>query len=558
MIELNRSIFYKVKFDIARVNPQTDLYWKIVLHIKNWLTQKHNNNALEKVPERLRLWSKLKTFGGTLTSMDQKSVSIECKCFDEGNAESMFWACRIIERPMVKQDFAPRSWYTEIGVEPVEEGKVSFSCVISYLDQPGFIGLCADEPDPNIPRFIKNIIGDGELLCTQGFDKISVDPEMMKTGNWYTFWERIKSSDRIIPYIYLSVKNDFATGAASLPINPQKLCIACGGNARVFYANDDGINEEMNSICASDYACYGGAIRVYFPRVNLDDPLDHFSHRYIKYDTILELGEDEIIRMFRRAFAQDFKFYESFLRIEDCERKRNEKRLQRVFEAEKEKYEKVLQERNEEHEEELDDFYNESLKAISERDEFKKENDDLKTQCYTLTQEVEYYRSLAQKNKELLKASMSRESIKEYPESPEMIAEYFGTCFADAIGFSDDAKKTLKECTIPNEELWKVFYALSTTMLKLYREGSGDFYDQFKSLTGIDAVRGEGRMTRKDTKLMEQFKTNYEGVNVNIEPHITYPSLEQSIHFGYSQEFDKIVIGSCGEHKEIYSSRKHK
>ena len=42
MTELNTSIFYKVKFNICALNETDDLLWKVIYHIKNWLTRKYN------------------------------------------------------------------------------------------------------------------------------------------------------------------------------------------------------------------------------------------------------------------------------------------------------------------------------------------------------------------------------------------------------------------------------------------------------------------------------------------------------------------------------------
>jgi hypothetical protein len=65
-------------------------------------------------------------------------------------------------------------------------------------------------------------------------------------------------------------------------------------------------------------------------------------------------------------------------------------------------------------------------------------------------------------------------------------------------------------------------------------------------------------MTRKDKELMKQFATVYDGEVIDTEPHITFPKLAQSIHFGYSDKEGKIVVGHCGEHLNIYSTQKRK
>ena len=177
---------------------------------------------------------------------------------------------------------------------------------------------------------------------------------------------------------------------------------------------------------------------------------------------------------------------------------------------------------------------------------------------YILTQQNESYRSLAQDNAALSKAVNSRFNTKNYPDSPEDVVNYFEATFGDKIQFTDDARKSLKSCKMDLSDLWSALFALSTAMWDLYFTQGGDIYKEFKTRTGIKATRGEGTMTRADAKLMRQFVTDYNGESINIEAHITYAEKEQSIHFGFSDNDRKIIIGSCGEHKEIYSTRKRK
>ena len=256
--------------------------------------------------------------------------------------------------------------------------------------------------------------------------------------------------------------------------------------------------------------------------------------------------------------AQDVTFYDKFFRIDDCQamvdtnvRQKRLKELQAI------------------HQEKLKEVENETmvlavdeeekrLMAEAERDRLSAELADLKAENYVLTQQNESYRSLAQDNAALSKAANSRFNTKNYPESPEDVVNYFEATFGDKIQFTDDARRSLKSCKIDLSDLWSALFSLSTVMWDLYFTQGGEIYKDFKTKTGIKATRGEGTMTRADAKLMRQFVTDYNGESINIEAHITYPEKEQSIHFGFSDNDRKIIIGSCGEHKEIYSTRKRK
>ena len=36
MLDLNATMFYKVKFNIEALDPDKDLLWEIVMHVKEW------------------------------------------------------------------------------------------------------------------------------------------------------------------------------------------------------------------------------------------------------------------------------------------------------------------------------------------------------------------------------------------------------------------------------------------------------------------------------------------------------------------------------------------
>lgn len=562
MIDLSNSIFYKIKFNISSLGADDDLVQKLVDHIRVWLVRKWNRKR-KTIPDDIPTWDAIKS-GSILRSFDKKSVFMESTAFFE-DPDLPFWACRISENSPPKVEYAPREWITEIGIESQDKGVVAFSCVISFVDRPGFIGQCEDEPAPNIPNLIKRILDDNSIVCTYGCDNVTIAPIKLSVGMWLPYWEKVLDEKRTVPYIYLSQKYDQASGKMIHLVDPNQLSTAAGGNAIVFYEDDLGVIDEMNYFCPRAYKCYGGAIRVYYPNTNPDDPLDVHRHRYISADTIKDFGEQSIIRMIRRALAQDVHFYESFFRVDDCRRKQESfDRQQRLREL-TQKHEAEKKRLTKEKEAEADTYF-----ALAEEEEEKRIQAEellsdvreslqrLKEENYNLSSEIDGYRSLAAKNAELERVCNNRLSTKQYPETHLDIVNYFDATFGDRIAFSDDAHKSLKTCIIPQGEFWKVLFALATCMYELQKDGSGDIYSQFRQETGIDISRGEGTMTRKDPKLMRQFTTEYHNQIINIEPHITFPRIGQSIHFGFSERDEKIVIGSCGEHKEIYSSQKRK
>lgn len=558
MIDLNSTTFYKVRFIISRIDPEQDLLWRLVCHIKSWQTNKWNRQE-KLLSDDAKDWSYLKK-GGKIVSVDNKTVAVSSAvCYmPEPAKNNTYWACQIIETPFSEYEFAPRRWVTEVGYEPIDENKAYFSCVISYSDRPGFIGECEPMPLPNIPGLIKRIIDDKTIECYCGADKISIAPQKIENGGWMNFWEKLKSEERNIPYIYISPKNNFLSEADCLYVDPENIAKAVGGNALVFYATSKVVTDEMNFFTPQELACYNGMIRIYYPGVKPTDELDYTRHRYFHPDQIETMGEGAVCQILRRALAQDMTSCDKFFRIDDCramvEANIRKKRLKELQSAHQEKLKEVENESMSLAMEEEE----KKLIAEAERDRLRAELDGLKEENFRLTLQNESYRSLAKDNAALQKAVSSRLSTKDYPKTHEDVVNYFEATFGDKIQFTDDARRTLKTCSIDLSDLWEALFALATVMWDLYFTKSGDIYKEFKMQTGIKATRGEGSMTRADAKLMRQFVTDYNGESIDIEAHITYPQKKQSIHFGFSDKDKRIIVGSCGAHKEVYSSEKRK
>ncbi|MBR4769989.1 MAG: hypothetical protein IK090_03560 [Clostridia bacterium] len=562
MRDLYSTLFYKIKFTVEETNTELDLLWKIVLLIRDWMTNKYNRLS-ERIPSDIHQWSALKN-GGQIKG--DRVVLFSEYCLIEQPMQSSFWACKIIETPKMDKDVAPRQWTTEIGVEPIEKNKIVFSCIISYSDRSGFIGESAEIPRPSIPNLIRIIWNDPDLICECGIDKPSVDPRMIKPGEWRSFWEQVKNQERAMPYIYISPLNYPSKEKITL-IDPDQLALAMGGNAMVYYAKDPAVTNEMNLICPEEYKCYNGAIRVYYPHIDESNPKDSRKHRFLSARYIEDMGEDRFLQIMRRAIAQDAHFYEDFFRTDVCREMREKIGRQKRLEELKQQHSQELAIKEKELSKEKESIESRALAlAVEEEkkrletedlaDYYAEENQALREENYNLRTENESYITLAKENTDLRKVCDNRLSTKDYPKTPQDIVQYFEATFADMIAFSDDAKDSLKSCTISPDDLWKTFFALATIMNELYINGTGDIYREFQHKSGIHAKRGEGTETRKDSKLMRQYETEYHGEIIDIEAHITYPKIKQSIHFGFSKKDNKLVVGWCGKHKDNYTTQK--
>lgn len=554
MASLNSTMFYKVKFTISIADPNSDPLWKIIMHIKNWQVKKCFKRHLV-LTSNFPDWTRLK-YGGQIFSADN-SVFFKSEYFYDHEDKSEFWACKVIENLPPIHGYANREWITEIGYEQASKNVAIFSCVVSYSDRAGFIGPYMDIPTSSIPNLIKNLINDKDIHVCCGPDTLTGNAQKLKIGDWPDLYAKIINPERQLPYVFISpqIVNKESHEVTFL-VHPDSLADKLFGNAIVFYTPDFEFLQEMQYM-NEEYACYGGAIRVY--QANTTDPI---RHRYLSATDIETYGEEQIVSFLVRAFAQNIHFYDSFFCIEECQKRKEEYNRKKRIDNLKFTHQKQLELAEDEKAISFDLAVQEEekrLKAEAKVAQLQKDLNIEREKNYRLRTQTESLQAAAAENNSLRLALDARFQAATLPETAEDVVEYFSQVFADKLAFTDDARKSLKTCTLSAIELWKVFFSLANTMYDLYKKvGCGDIFTIFKERTGIEAKRGEGSATRNDKKLMKQFESEINGEIIDIEAHITYPRQRQSIHFGYSSRLEKVIIGHCGEHLNNYSTRKQR
>lgn len=694
MQDLCSNIYYKIKFNVELKETNSDLIWIVINHIKESLLLKYQGNITKDQTTWMRLKNGNKIIENGLRVTSVHNL-LDLSVYDHEKKENgsdkianpdkiNFWACKIIENKVGDSGTAPQIWTTEIGLNIKEPDRnvAILTCLVYYQNQPSYFALSQQVPDPNMPEIILSILNDDRVFCFAGIDRPTSKPRKLCPGECVELWERINCPDRAVPYVFISSQKNPEGGQINL-IDPEKLAQVLGGNAVVYYSNDENVIEEMNYVFKKEFHCFGGAIRVYNPAVNVNDPKDYVKHRYFDSDFINEYGEDQLLYLlyhnivtnsiFKGYIREDdlrkekyihdiltnykividewkdalkdwllllvdyakemdeFKKIKSELeqKIEDANlmldyanenieelRKDNENLIEcaKEYEAKnKEELELALEIATEE-ERKRKDLEAEKSKLIDEnslsergnnitlffdsafsfvsrlfRKEKTNELDNNKSDDVSMTSPVSlpqetglldksieynkiihelesridklenrinyYYKPIANQNIGLKKSIENRFSSDKLPKSAADIVDYFKNTFPDRIDFTEDVVKNIDECIIPPEKLWNTLFCLVKNMYELRFYGSGgDVFAAFEHDTGIEAKRGEGKMTRKDKDLMKQFKTVYDNTEIDIEPHITFKTIEQSIHFGFSDKHKKIIIGSCGKHKKIYSS----
>ena len=560
MQDLNATMFYKAKFNIRTTNEEpTDLLWQLILNIRNWLTRKWNRNNTV-IDYKLGNWSYFKK-GGKFYDLEHMNRIYAESVYHQNqeNSSFIYWACKIVEKPEVENGCAPREWVTEIGYKATSLVSAEISYVVTYSDMAGFIGFVPPAPPPSLPRVIRTIMEDQKLICSIGSDQLSLKAIKLTPSDYPLFEKILLSCNREVPLIYISPRRSVENPAeAQVLVDPMKVAESVAGNAIVFYSDSVDFAQEISHIGNNNYSCSNGAIRVYRPNINVDEPSDSIRHRFLSARFIEEYGEERIIELFRRAIAQDVHFYESLFRIADCralvESGLHQERIARIREQSQGEVDEATAA-----------FLEESDKRESvERSNrsLREENDRLKTENYNLRVQVDMYRDQANKFGKVATATRQVRSISEYPNTPQTIAQYFETVYPERIAFTERAYRSMDECETKCEVLWEIFYHIATDLFDLVKSKPAQAYTEFKNITGWEIARGEGPQTHVDSKLMRQYIDTFEGKEIDIEAHIKNGKKESDsrfvrIYFAYDPSIsEKIIIGHCGKHLENYSTRK--
>lgn len=568
MQDLNATMFYKAKFTVTANAPDTDLLWILIWEIRGWLIGKWNTDNHIIIDPTMKTWTHFKMSGKIFDKEKTNHVYGESARHVSEETGTVSWACKIVEKRDPKEGYAQREWITEIGYQTISDSSAVVSYVVTYDDMPGFIGLCEDSPTISVPRVIRSLLSHEKITCSIGPDRLSIDPIWLNPGDYPSFERVLFNPTREVPIIYISPSSIFSKGEdtdaenekALLPLNPFQLAKSVAANAIVYCSNQSEFADEMRWFIDNRYGCFGGAIRVYRPKITPEEPNDHYKHRFIQASFVQEHGEETVLDIFRRALAQDVHFYETMFRLESCKELLEDDARKRKIKDIRSKSEIEVNEAYREYLDESDKREAAERKART----LKEDLDRLKSDNYNLQIQVDTLREAAGQAKQIESASQRVREISKYPATPQAIAKYFETVYPERIAFTERAYRSMDECVTKNDFLWEIFYHMAVDLFDLLHESPAQAYKEFTDRTGWECSRGMGTMTHLDKALMRQYIDFYEGQEINIEAHIKNGNKDSDprsvrIYFAYDpQVADKIIVGHCGKHLDNYSTRKIK
>lgn len=552
MHDLNLNLFYKTAFDIEPKGSNGDALWSLLMSVRRWIYRKWSRAGVE-IPNDNATWSHLK-LGSRVNSTDEaQTVRMESAAFGIGTGTGC-WACKITENA-ISEGVAPRQWVTEIGFaeRPSEPARVSI--VLSYGDQPGFIGPVDSEPLPSVPNLIKTLMSNKRITCSVSGKPLSLEATGLSNGEFFSFWSLVSDAARETPIVLISAHIN-PDGEPELLVNPDRFSSLLGPSALVFYTADRGFCEEMAYLLPDrNLRCTNGAIRVYASSPRFDEPDDYKRHRFFQPDLIESLGEDRVAMLLRRALAQDVTSYESMTRLDTVRTLRRKQALER----------KALEEANARADMRVEGVEAQALEwvadmeaerdmALTEIEALSAENDSLRASVFSLKSQIS---SLEMKNVgPHVEIDMSA-----YPDTAESVANMLISAFPDRLDFTDRGWRSLDDCASAPSLVWEALHSLCTIAHGVYSGEPGTSMEEaFRSRSHFSYSPSAGMMTNDNPKLRREYFDEYQGRQIDCGAHIGRGNVDGSqrsirVYFCFDEISGRVVVSSCGDHLPNYTGQ---
>lgn len=554
MLDINRTMFYKVKFDITAAEG-VDVLWSLICNIRRWVVRKSHRGGYE-ITDETRDWTAFKR--GSVIKANGADVDLRSCLHIDGNVFT--WACQYRENIVMERDVAPRQWVTEIGFEGRSINEGVLSIVLSYGDRPGYIGPLQPEPKPSIPNLVKIMLEDKTLECTvSGYDVKESSIEVTQENAQKVF-EMISNPDREVPVVLVTYREAWKDGGCQ--VDPTALRDLLGPNAIICYTKDATALQTINNLLVPyDLNCFAGSVRIYSISPNVNQAGEAARHRYIPYGDIERKGQFYAYEILRRALAQDINFWDDMLRIDDVRRLNRESDHEKRIASLKERFQ-------DEALEEMIRTEDRAEAAEQERDRLQEEfqettcrNNELEAQCTNLQEALMRKRSTESAH-EIISAI---ESMEKMPPSLSQVAKLVVSMHPGKIDFTERGWGSLGDSHTAPQVFYEALVDMHSKLRPLFMDDfKGDIEKEFNSNSHFQLARGEGSSTRKDKKLMSERKDTYQGRELTMERHIKSSTGDPSdcrflrIYFDWDDHSKKIIIGDCAGHKTTAGTRRKK
>lgn len=473
-----------------------------------------------------------------------------------------FWALRF-EHPCGSVRF--RQWCVDVATTDLGDNRVLVSFGVSHWLRPEFIGEEPDRPLPSAPNVVREILNSTKLNAFGGSTALTTSPLHLAVGAGPSFQEMLVNPNRTVPIVYIS------HGEQSPLLNAASLARLLAATAVVAVADTPSLDEELAYFLRRNFSCWGGAVRVFHPGVQLRENEDAGRHRYFSAKRIEEVGPGRVEEMLVKAIHRRTRLVDSTVlaTLDDIETRRRSRRIRDLREN-------------------ATDEQREWFKEVD------KENDDLRAQLKamqgveTTLSEAEEALETARLDKEFAEKQQERErrradeaeatvraqarAFEEFADLPEglpAMVDKIERIFAERLVFTEKAKKSAREAAINGAKseqstCWKLLWATATTLWDLHFDEAkanepGALTDRFYEATGFRLTLTEGSMTKKDSGLANARKFTFEDEELDCSPHVKFGTQKPRIlrlHYAPHGRTRRLVVNHCGDHLTTAGTRR--
>lgn len=446
-----------------------------------------------------------------------------------------------------------RFWFSDIGFKQMT-GFVVVSVRISHAWNTEYLNKEPEPPKPSVPNVIHYILAENKVFSGRKEFRLATKPiRFSKVGEGIVLCTFIQSPERRYPLIVFNGDSSEQVREA------DQLAIQLAGKCQVvMIAENQELIEEIQNYLPKDYWVEHDRLRVYFPFTHRNTPS---RHRYynVHWHDYLQKRQGMVNGLLRHNNKVEDGAVES---VEDIKRLVSREKLLR------------LKDSTPEHKKELAEFYELLNLVEKERDQLKIDADQLKNDAAAFASEADEQHEEAEKQKaEATRLKYECNALKEkiakmtdegatlqmsklLPSLPTCIYDVANAavrCFPRLV-ITDRALKAAQEyseCKSLNEA-WEILRHLNDTMYRLkYEQGVTELEKSFLHETSYELAMTEGPNTKKDKKLMDLRKLQYNGQAYEITPHIKYEVREPKlvrIYFAFDEGAKKIIVGHIGKH----------
>jgi len=430
-------------------------------------------------------------------------------------------------------------WHSRCEISEFD-GLVEFSLQL-LLDSIQFY-IAPVEFDLRRPRVIATLIR--QFDCVYGDSHLSLEPRGVSAQQVDDFvHKRLYSKQRRLPIVLVSR----TSVSGKWIVDPAELAERLAGITEIYSLDDKWAGYALSDQIGKLYACYNGAVRVYWP--DFDPAEAPYSPVYIPERLQVRGGRlsEDLFRQF--SAISTFRFVPGPVAVDAVDFLESQKR------QELEKIKAAAQERGD-YEELLQIADNENSDLRNQLKAQRLDNDNLRASLQLSQENLRAVWRTNEDRRDIASAETLPEDTEPEPISIEEAVRSAQTRFSDTLIFQESAFESARES--PFKQPKKVYQALlamdevcqSWRRSRSTKTAVGSPEQSFANKGFIYKARES--MTSKG-KWAEEYEMTYRGNRVSIEQHIALgkggPDACLRIHFYTDEKEQKYVIAHVGRHK---------